>query len=185
MSLDHILLGILRSPASGYDIKAFFGENNFWHAELSQVYPALNRLEGRGLLSSDTVASTSGPDRRVYHLTESGSEELRTWLTGSPEIGVQKQPHLAQLFFMQELKDPERTIHFLTQLRALLTDRLAFLQKRETELVSGGSWDYFEPETFHQYAVLRYGLLSASSNLAWCDETIDRLKILIDRNPQA
>ncbi|MYK68861.1 MAG: PadR family transcriptional regulator, partial [Gammaproteobacteria bacterium] len=43
MSLDHILLGLLRDPATGYDLKSAFSERirHFWSAELSQIYPAL------------------------------------------------------------------------------------------------------------------------------------------------
>ena len=50
MSLDHILLGLLREPATGYDLGNAFSENvrHFWSAELSQIYPALKRLEQRG-----------------------------------------------------------------------------------------------------------------------------------------
>ena len=40
MSLDHILLGLLREPATGYDLGNAFSENvrHFWSAELSQIY---------------------------------------------------------------------------------------------------------------------------------------------------
>ena len=54
MSLDHILLGLLREPATGYDLGNAFSENvrHFWSAELSQIYPTLKRLEQRGMLRS-------------------------------------------------------------------------------------------------------------------------------------
>ncbi len=47
MSLQHILLGLLREPASGYDLKAYFDKSvrYFWAAELSQIYPTLQRME--------------------------------------------------------------------------------------------------------------------------------------------
>jgi len=79
MSLDHILLGLLREPASGYDLKDAFNETvaHFWSAELSQIYPTLKRLEERGLLRSRREPSPKGPDRRVYRLTGEGREELR------------------------------------------------------------------------------------------------------------
>ena len=50
MSLEHILLGLLRSPKSGYELKAEFdvGVANFWPAELSQIYVTLKRLTKRG-----------------------------------------------------------------------------------------------------------------------------------------
>ena len=47
-------------------------------AELTEgtVYPALTRLETRGLLGSRLVPSSSGPARKYYALTPAGSEEL-------------------------------------------------------------------------------------------------------------
>ena len=40
------------------------------------VYPALSRLESRGLLASRLVPSVSGPARKYYEITPAGSEEL-------------------------------------------------------------------------------------------------------------
>ncbi len=40
------------------------------------VYPALSRLESRGLLGSRLVPSASGPARKYYEITPAGSEEL-------------------------------------------------------------------------------------------------------------
>ena len=62
MSLPHLLLGLLAEPASGYDLKKSFGQTvgHFWSAELSQIYPALGRLEDDGLLRSERVGSAKG-----------------------------------------------------------------------------------------------------------------------------
>jgi PadR family transcriptional regulator PadR len=47
-------------------------------AELTEgtVYPALSRLETRGLLGSRLVPSSSGPARKYYEITPTGTEEL-------------------------------------------------------------------------------------------------------------
>ena len=47
-------------------------------AELAEgtVYPALSRLEARGLLGSRLVTSSSGPARKYYEITPTGAEEL-------------------------------------------------------------------------------------------------------------
>ncbi|HKW51009.1 MAG TPA: PadR family transcriptional regulator, partial [Candidatus Eisenbacteria bacterium] len=68
MSLEFILLGLLRRPASGYDLKKFFDEGigYFWAAELSQIYPTLKRLEKRGWVRGRAAASKRGSGRRVY-----------------------------------------------------------------------------------------------------------------------
>ena len=82
MSLENILLGCLTAPASGYDLKAYFDTRirPFWSAELSQIYPALKRLESRGLLTSRTEPSKKGPARKVYTRTAKGREALIRWL---------------------------------------------------------------------------------------------------------
>jgi PadR family transcriptional regulator PadR len=47
-------------------------------AELTEgtVYPALTRLEARGLLASRLVPSSAGPARKYYAITPTGSDEL-------------------------------------------------------------------------------------------------------------
>ena len=93
MSLEHILLGLLREPASGYDLKAVLdnGIGHFWAAELSQVYPTLKRMEKQGHLRSRRAASKRGPGRIVYELTTSGRKELAAWLRVGDSQG--KQDH--------------------------------------------------------------------------------------------
>ena len=78
MSLEHILLGILHRPASGYQIKNDFDLvfSHFWSAELSQIYRTLKSLEKRGLLTSKTERSEKGPDRRIYRRTADGRSAL-------------------------------------------------------------------------------------------------------------
>ena len=74
MTLDHILLGLLREPQSGYELKAAFdlSLNYFWPAELSQIYRNLKRLEADGAVTSRSAPSEKGPERRVYSLTPAG-----------------------------------------------------------------------------------------------------------------
>jgi len=48
--------------------------------ESGSVYTILRRMERRGLLSSEWERVESGPDRRVYKITENGVEALRIGL---------------------------------------------------------------------------------------------------------
>ncbi len=102
MSLDHILFGLLREPATGYDLKNAFSENarHFWSAELSQIYPTFKRLEGQGMLRNRLEPSPKGPKRRVYSRTEKGRAELLQWLLRGPVVGTERSAYLAQLYFM-------------------------------------------------------------------------------------
>jgi PadR family transcriptional regulator AphA len=179
MSLDHLLLGLVREPASGYDLKQLFDERigHFWAAELSQIYPALNRLERRGLLRSRRAASKRGPGRRVYELTPAGRSELRAWVAQPPRFGAERFPYLGQLFFMGELGDARRTLRFLRGVRERIAAKLATLRALER------MWADADPrypenlplEDFHVHLVLRKGLVSLEAGLAWCEESMDRL----------
>ncbi len=40
------------------------------------MYPALSRLEARGLLGSRLVPSAAGPARKYYEITPAGADEL-------------------------------------------------------------------------------------------------------------
>jgi DNA-binding PadR family transcriptional regulator len=81
--LKHTLLGLLaKEPRHGYDLKSAF--ENFlggtWPLNIGQVYTTLSRLERDGLVESEVVPQELLPDRKVYAITEAGSEELRRWL---------------------------------------------------------------------------------------------------------
>jgi DNA-binding PadR family transcriptional regulator len=179
MSLDHILLGLLREPASGYDLKRLFDERiaYFWAAELSQIYPTLKRLETRRWIRSRRAASARGPGKRLYDLTRAGRSELRRWLAGAPHFGDERFAYLAQLFFMGELGDFGRTLRFLRTVREHFAARLAALRSLER------MWREADPrypdrlpaEDFHVQLALRKGLVSLESHLAWCDESIARV----------
>ena len=176
MSLDHILLGLLREPATGYDLKNAFSESvgHFWSAELSQIYPTLQRLEQRGLLESRLEPSRKGPNRRVYTLTEEGRAELLRWVCGDPVVGTERFAYLAQIYFMDAIGDVRQTREFLTALRDHLARWLAELRAVEGEIVAahGDAPEHYSDAGFHQFATLRMGIGSIGSKVIWCDETL-------------
>jgi PadR family transcriptional regulator PadR len=48
--------------------------------ESGSIYTILRRMEHKGFLASEWEKVESGPDRRVYKITEEGVEALRTGL---------------------------------------------------------------------------------------------------------
>ncbi|MGM0405453.1 MAG: PadR family transcriptional regulator [Thermoplasmatota archaeon] len=44
------------------------------------MYTTLRRMEKKGLLKSSWEESDSGPDKRVYSITQEGREHLKGWL---------------------------------------------------------------------------------------------------------
>ena len=176
MSLDQILLGLLRDPATGYALKSTFSEGirHFWSAELSQIYPTLKRLEGRGMLHSRIEPSAKGPNRKVYSLTDTGREELLRWLRSGPVVGTERFVYLAQLYFMDVLGDLAETRAFMTALRDHLVRWLAQLESVEREVTTahGDAPEHYSDAGFHRFATLRMGIHSIGSKVAWCDETL-------------
>lgn len=189
MSLDHILLGMLHSPASGYDLKQAFERSvrHFWFAELSQIYPTLKRLEEQGLLASRRAPSSRGPERRVFETTADGEQALRDWLQSEPIVPTDRIAYLAQLFFLGELEDLAETERFMVRLRGMMATRLATLEAIEVEWMEaiGVTGDALaeirDDRTFHMYTTLRMGIHSLRSRVEWCDETLQAVRARRER----
>ncbi len=178
MALEHILLGLLRQPASGYDLKKTFDGSvrHFWPANLSQIYPTLKRLEAEGLLTSRMGPSERGPQRKIYALTPSGRERLHQWLLSGPEVGTERFGYLAQLFVMDDLADEQQTLDFMRQLQRHMVQWLQHLEQQEKKAGAKGTWLNAPSKSFHRYAGLRMGVHSLRAKVAWCNETVDRLE---------
>lgn len=189
MSLDHILLGLLREPATGYDLKNAFSEHvqHFWSAELSQIYPTLKRLEQRRMLRSRVEPSPKGPDRRVYRLTDEGREELLRWLRSGPSVGTERFAYLAQLYFMDAVGDLHETRAFLIALRDHLSRRHAQLRAVERDVIAahGDAPERYRDAGFHRFATLRMGIHSIGSKVSWCDETLAAIDRRLASRPRA
>src|SRR5262245_27283531 len=82
--VQEVLLALLvKEPSHGYQLRARLQLALGPLAEAlnaGHVYVTLNRLEKAGLVSSERVGQTDRPDRKVYELTEAGSERVAEWL---------------------------------------------------------------------------------------------------------
>jgi transcriptional regulator len=78
-TLDMLILKtVSRGPMHGYAIAEFIGRTSeeVLKVEEGALYPALHRLEVRGLLSSDWGASDNNRRAKFYRLTARGRREL-------------------------------------------------------------------------------------------------------------
>src|SRR5829696_10294603 len=83
-TLEGIVLATLAArPAYGYEITARLRDEGFSDIVEGTVYALLIRIEQRGLVDVEKVASEKGPPRKVYSLNTHGREQLevfwRTW----------------------------------------------------------------------------------------------------------
>lgn len=130
MSLDHILLGVLDEPQSGYDLKRWFDEvfAFFWNADQSQIYRTMNRLSEQGLVTCRTEASDIGPERHVYRTTAKGGAALRKWLKDGPVSPAQRSAIYAQLIFLSRLSDADAAT-FIAAMQAQADELVAALEQ--------------------------------------------------------
>jgi PadR family transcriptional regulator PadR len=78
-TLDLIVLQLLRSePTNGYDLSLRIQaiSSDVLQVNAGSLYPALYRLEGRGLIKAEWQETASGRRAKVYSLTATGKKQL-------------------------------------------------------------------------------------------------------------
>ncbi|MFN2281631.1 MAG: PadR family transcriptional regulator [Anaerolineales bacterium] len=115
--LRYLALGLLMGgPAHGYQLDQTLGDifGMIWKAGQTKLYVTLSNLEKEGLLRAEMERQENRPDRKVYHLTQSGREEFLDWVS-KPVKSLQaaRVELLAKLRFYHwlDLPDPDKLIH--------------------------------------------------------------------------
>lgn len=130
MSLEHAIMGFLSyRPMSGYDLKKRFDESvrNFWPATQSQIYRTLKTMARDGWVWMEVDAQEDRPDRKVYHLSETGMAELLHWLRTPLPPGGGRSAWLIQVFFAHHLTN-EEIVALFERYAATLQGKLAYLR---------------------------------------------------------
>jgi DNA-binding PadR family transcriptional regulator len=106
----YVVLGMVSLGArSGYDIKQDVERSIrfFWTISQAQIYPCLEELEHQGLVTG-AEQPAGRRRRRVYEITDSGREALRSWLTVSAPVPFElRDVGLLKLFFAGALSPTE------------------------------------------------------------------------------
>lgn len=178
MSLEYAILGFLNNkPLSGYDLKKVFDTSvqHFWPADQSQIYRTLTRLTEKGWAEVEIVEQSDRPDRKVYHITKTGREELHQWLLMPLRPHIPRNAALIQVFFAGQLSDEEIVAMFertAERIRGVLTLYEQIPQQVEAY------HEYMESprEFFCWMLTLEAGFKSAQANLDWLEDVIRRIK---------
>ncbi|MGW6261129.1 PadR family transcriptional regulator [Streptomyces sp. NPDC055085] len=100
------LLALLaRGPAHGYELKQDLEQvlgSAYPQPNIGQIYVTLNRLEKTGLIEGEEVEQSSRPNKKTYHLTDTGRETLRDWYEETAD-----EPRLRDEFFMKLALAPQ------------------------------------------------------------------------------
>jgi PadR family transcriptional regulator AphA len=171
---EQALLGMISlQPSTGYDLKRRFATTSLgvYQPSSGTLYPALERLERRGLLASEALPQAGhGRPRRRYRLTDEGRQAHLDWLrqpivpeTVAQDLGL----HLLRFVMMAQVLPMETVIGFLTSLRAALAGLVGALE-RQAGAIDAAANPYPALAVEHGLAVHR-------ASLAWAEGAIARL----------
>ena len=133
--LGFALLGLLyEQPQSGYDLRKVFASTAMGSFSDSPgaIYPALGRLEKRGLVRGTVEESTSLRKRRVFKVTAKGTAALKAWLKRpvTRDDVVRRIDELMLRFaFMDEALGGARTTDFLREYAEQLSEYIPSLKE--------------------------------------------------------
>lgn len=133
--LGYTLLGLIhQQPMSGYDLRKIFVTTAWgtFSDSPGAIYPALRRLETRGLVRGTIEESTSLRRRRVFKITPKGLAAFKAWLM-KPVTGddvIRRIPDLmVRCSFMDKTMGEERTAQFLGEFAEELAGYLPSLHQ--------------------------------------------------------
>jgi DNA-binding PadR family transcriptional regulator len=133
--LGFALLGLIRQqPMSGYDLRKIFASTAWgtFSDSPGAIYPALGRLQARGLVCGTVVESSSLRRRRVFSITPKGLTAFTAWLM-QPVTQDDVVRRIADLMvrcaFMDETVGAERTEEFLGEFAAQMAAYIPSLQQ--------------------------------------------------------
>ena len=182
MTLGFILLGLLiGKPMTGYDLKTFFDNsvNFFWSAELSQIYRELSRLEKQRYVVGRMEQQEGRPNKKIYDVTEAGSEVFNKWLGEYPEnlTPVSRNEFLVRIFFSSKLSK-EELIYQLKRYILQLEKETEIYRSIEQRIDASISTGDCSPDILCRRFTVRRGIYFNQSETEWASECIEELNKL-------
>jgi DNA-binding PadR family transcriptional regulator len=180
MALSHAILATLADrPCSGYDLaKKFDGSVGFfWRASHQQIYRELSKLEEHSYIAATIVRQENRPDKKVYEVTGSGCEYLKTWIACPTEVHALKDELLVKLF-AGKLVAPQIILTELEHHRAQHQDSLNGYLAIERQFFT--DVEHLDINQRYQYLTLRQGIRLETEWLEWCDEAVSSISTQIE-----
>jgi DNA-binding PadR family transcriptional regulator len=134
-TLESAILGLLAGHAqSGYDLLNVFENTAMGNYSSSPgaIYPALRRLEKRGLIQGEVDDTHTLRPKKVFEPTAEGHRQLRAWLTAEIEKDDVRRglDDLLLRFAFHSLLDGDATRTFLQRFAAEVS---AYVNQLESE----------------------------------------------------
>ena len=179
MALAHaILVALLDSPSSGYDLAKRFDSSVgfFWDASHQQIYRELAKLEETGCITAETIHQGTRPNKHLYYITDHGVIFLTNWILSSNNSLSPVKDDLLVKLFGGYLVETDVILQELRRHRKLHQTRLVEYQAIEDRFFP--DIEALSQRATYQYLTLRNGIQFEQGWLKWCDEAIVTLQSL-------
>jgi DNA-binding PadR family transcriptional regulator len=171
---EQVLLGLIASePRSGYGLKKMFNTSpaGVYQPSPGALYPALRRLEDRGLLQAEQTVSSGRRSQRLYHVTEAGRAAHVDWLrqpvvpdTVATDLGL----HMMRFALMENHLERAAVLAFLGDLADALD---SFVSGVEQFVASSRGQSL--PQ--HALLALEHGIVTHRASLEWAHSALAAL----------
>lgn len=141
--LGYALLGLLHGHAqSGYDLRKIFSSTSMktYSDSPGAIYPALRRLEERGLIRGKLEQGSGLRRRQVFHMTPAGLAALRKWIKrpiSRDDLVWGQQEIMLRFAFAHQTVGAAAAIALLKSLQAELKTYVLGLQEERQAMPAG------------------------------------------------
>lgn len=176
------ILGLLhQEPRSGYDLRKVFATTpmGYYSDSPGAIYPALRRLEEKGLVRGRVDGSKALRPRKVFSPTDEGLRALERWVTQPvtrDDVARGTDDLMLRFAFMGQLVDRQTTSRFLRSLAHAIDEHIAGLEP----YLDGMQ----EPEAIHGRLALEAGIESYRSEARWARRALAEIEGLTPRPAQ-
>ena len=164
---DYVVLGMVRLGAlSGYEIKRRVESSVrfFWTISPAQIYPSLERLERRGLVTGK-AEPLGERQRRTFAVNKAGEAALQVWLRRPEPMPFElRDVGLLKLFFADAL-DKGEAAALLGEVRRRSEARVSALRSIEP-----AAREAEQDGNFYPMLTLRMGLAFHRAIIAVCND---------------
>lgn len=179
-ALENAVLGLLTlRPMSGYEIKQLFDKSIsfLWKVHMSQIYPALARLNAAGLVEMDLVPQDRKPTKKVYSITRKGRRALQTWLREPVRDQGIRELFPLKVFFARNVERETLLDHVQARLeRSQATLSLYQDMERLFKEIQEGDSDHYPKEDIRfWHLALRWAILREEGVRDWCKLAIEEI----------
>lgn len=172
----YAILGALTVfPMSGYDLKKWIRDvtGPFWAESSGRIYPALEQLRQKKLVSCDAACGCGKRPRKVYNITARGLRVLKKWLNVPAQPLVSRNELRLKIFYGKNLTAKKLLQHLKRQQENMQRE----LKRYKEIKVHLKAAHHRQKDSHYWLLTLSSAVHHCRAELKWCNEIIRELGI--------